>query len=137
MSHTSKLMIAYFQRSNGVPYTGLSPTIRIWEVSPAGADTLVINGGAMVEVGDGFYKYNFTSYDYTKTYATRMDAGNVPQIGTGQYAVAINSSFYQDIVDGAWNEPIVDHLDPGSTGEALDNASNAGAPANPPSGGMG
>lgn len=136
MAHTSKLMVAYFQRSNGDPYAGLSPTIRIWEINPTGADTLVITDAAMTEVGDGFYKYNFTSYDYTKTYGTRMDGGSVPQIGVGRYAVAVNSSFYLDIVDGTLDEPIADHLDPGSVGEAIDDASNAGSPANPPTGGM-
>ena len=142
---TNKLIVAYFYRANGDPYTGLTPTIRIWQINPTGADTLIIGTPSgtvsnidepMTEVGDGFYKFNFTPYDYTKLYGIRMDGGNVPQIGVGRYGVAVNGSFYQDLSHALWQETLSDHTDVDTTGEALGNASTAGSPANPNQGGM-
>lgn len=58
------MLITSFFTSNGTPKTGLvgpaAPTIRIWEVSSTG-QTLVVNNDAMTEVGDGFYKYAYTT----------------------------------------------------------------------------
>ena len=51
-------ILAYF-KSNGVPATGLSPVVRIRDVD---TNTLVISGSAMLESGDGFYKYDFSAY---------------------------------------------------------------------------
>ena len=58
--------------STGTPATGLSPTIRIRDVSD---NSLVITDAAMVEVGDGFYKYDFTTFSSGTNYAIRCDGG--------------------------------------------------------------
>ncbi len=93
---------SYFQGYFG-PVTGLSPTIRIWEVTATGDDLLIGTGGGtadpgppgggsvpgsgpntdgiMVEIvdgatADGFYRYTFDTvngYDETKKYLARVD----------------------------------------------------------------
>ena len=57
--------------TNGVPETGLSPTIIIRDTSDG---SVVINGAAMTEVGGGAYKYNFSN-DTTKKYSAVMNGG--------------------------------------------------------------
>lgn len=101
---TDKLMVAFFTATNGTPYTGLSPLIDIWEID---GSTQVVTGGAMTEVGGGFYKYNFASYDYTKHYGVRYDGG--AGLGNRRYVVAFNSNFYQDVAFGNAEELITDH----------------------------
>jgi len=66
------MIILCFLTESGAPKTGLSPTIRIRDLSD---NSLVITDAAMTEVGDGFYKYNFTNFDKTKDYSIRMDGG--------------------------------------------------------------
>lgn len=51
-----KIITARF-REAGIPQTGLSPTIDIYNAS---TDVLIINDGAMTEIADGLYKYVFT-----------------------------------------------------------------------------
>jgi hypothetical protein len=63
------IITAYFEDA-GVYATALSPTIKIRNIATGG---LVVNAGAMVEVGDGFYRYDFTAYDYTIAYSTLCD----------------------------------------------------------------
>lgn len=50
-----KIITARF-RLNGVPTTGLSPTIDIYNAT---TDALIINDGAMSEMADGLYKFIF------------------------------------------------------------------------------
>lgn len=87
------IISSYFEDSSG-PLTGLSPTIRIWEVTTAGQDLIVgapcgsglATDGAMVELDDcgspeaedGFYRFTFTEalgYDVESTYVVRVDGG--------------------------------------------------------------
>lgn len=58
----------------GEPQEGLAtlPTIRVRDLSD---DSLVITDAEMSEVGDGWYKYNFTGYNAEVDYAIRIDAG--------------------------------------------------------------
>ncbi len=55
---------AYFE-SVGVPATGLIPTIKIRNIVTGG---LAVDSLPMTEVGDGFYRYEFSAYDYTVAY---------------------------------------------------------------------
>ena len=111
---TSKLMSAFFTTSSGAPATGLSTTIDIWRVSD---NTQVVTGDPMTEVGGGFYKYDFTSYDYTELYAVRFD-GTVT-LGSRRYTPAWNTSFYQDTAFGNWEETASDHTTADTTGGLL------------------
>lgn len=62
-------IVAFFT-SSGVPATGLSPTIRVRNISTG---ALTVTDQAMAEVGDGFYKYDYATYDPTIDYAIRCD----------------------------------------------------------------
>lgn len=64
------MIVSAFFTENGLPKTGLSATLRIRDLSD---DSLVVTDAAMSEVGDGFYKYDFSSYDSSKEYAIRCD----------------------------------------------------------------
>jgi hypothetical protein len=66
------LFVAYFTEY-GEPKTGLSPTIRIRDLSD---NSLVITDVAMSEVGDGFYKYTYAAADNTENYAGRAYGGS-------------------------------------------------------------
>lgn len=69
----TKIISSLFS-SGGTPTTGLSPSIRIWEIATLG-DTLLITDDPMSEVGDGFYKYEFAAYNPRKEYLFRTDGG--------------------------------------------------------------
>ena len=75
------LATAYFSE-DGSPKTGLSPTLDIIDLSD---NSVVINDGAMTEVGQGWYKYTFAGYDNSKDYAILCDS--VTLIGSERYAV--------------------------------------------------
>lgn len=72
---------AYFA-DNGTPKTGLSPTINIRDMD----NNLVVNGAAMTELADGFYKYDFAAYDSSKDYAVLCDGG-ATLVGSERYAI--------------------------------------------------
>jgi len=129
---------SYFENNSG-PLTGLTPTIRIWDVDGA-SQTLIIgspNGtgsnidGTMVEVDDGtsqdgFYKYEFTvglGFDVTRTYLARVDGG-----------AALNRLRYQvvrfdpntnlganEVADAVWDASVIDHNTVGTMGEYQNN----------------
>lgn len=110
-------LITTFVTTSGVPATGLSVTIRIWLVE-AGLNTLVVTDAAMSEVGDGFYKYNFTTMDPLESYVYRSDSG-VAQAITERYAIGASNLSPEEISDTVWDEAIADHAAVGSTGESL------------------
>jgi len=66
------MLITSFFTDNGIPKTGLTPTIRIRDLSD---NSLVITDASMNEVAEGFYSYEFAEYDDTKDYAIRTDGG--------------------------------------------------------------
>lgn len=79
---------AYFS-NNGIPATGLSATIRIIDVAD---NSPVVTDIAMLEVGNGFYKYAFSTYDAEKDYAIRCDGSNVLN-GNDRYTYGGNEMF--------------------------------------------
>lgn len=79
--------------NSGSPALGLSPTIRIRDVSDG---SLVITDEAMTEVGDGNYSYTFTSYDPNENYAIRCDGGgSLPN--AERYTFGGNENYIDDI----------------------------------------
>lgn len=106
-------IIAVNFTNNGVPALGLSPTIDIWELSP---DSLVVNNGALVEVAQGWYRYNFVTYDYTKTYVFTIDGGVTLTQPCDRYKIGGNESFVEDISYQVWEESGAAHLTLGTTG---------------------
>lgn len=130
------IITSYFEDSSG-PVTGLSPTIRIWEVtttgenlvvgapcgSPGGADGIMVemdDCGSPASERDGFYRYTFATYDPAKSYVVRVDGGAglavADRYQPGRIQPADN---VQSFVNGVWDEPRADHLIVGSTGEAV------------------
>jgi hypothetical protein len=108
-------ILAYFS-NNGVPATGLTtPTIRIREL-PSG--TLIINDSIMTETGDGFYIYDFTTYDKDKNYSIRCD-GTAVLSDADRYVYAGNENYIDDIASGVWDETINQHIEPNSAATAL------------------
>jgi len=79
----------------GVPKTGLSPKIDIWRVSD---NAQVVTQGDMVEIGGGFYKYDFATYSPQLEYMIRCDGGET--LSTAErFTFAGNEGFHDDIDD--------------------------------------
>lgn len=98
----AKIITADF-RSGGLPQTGLTPSIIIWEVvAGAAADVLVISGDPMIEIGNGFYKYTFTGFDPRKDYIYQADGG--PSLSDAErYASgACCAPEPEEVADGVW-----------------------------------
>jgi hypothetical protein len=122
-------IVAFFT-SSGVPATGLSPTIRIRNVSTG---ALVVTDAAMTEVGDGFYRYNYTGYNPTIDYAIRCDgtailpAAERYVYGGNELADEINEVYTttQTLTAGqitagdVWDETLAVHTTPGTYGQEL------------------
>jgi hypothetical protein len=116
------MLISSFFTRNSAPITGLTPTIRIWQLDPGG-DFLVVTDAAMTETGDGFYKYDFTTFDVDEDYVFRTDGG-VPQLDERfQYGASEDSQLetttIEAIADQVWDEDASTHTIPGSTGATL------------------
>ena len=63
------ILKAFFTQS-GVPKTGLTPTIWIYDLTDSAVD---INDSAMTEVGKGLYSYSFAAFDQHHEYVYRVD----------------------------------------------------------------
>ena len=119
----NKIITVHFTDS-GVPETGLTPTIDIFELSSVnpGINTHVVTAGSTVEIGMGFYRYDFASYDPTKSYVFAFDGG-AALTAFDRYKYGGNESYVEDIApiaaDAVWNETHNDHLGAGSTGLTL------------------
>lgn len=117
------MLISSFFTNNGNPQTGLTPTIRIWEVTPT-TDTLIVSGDPMNEIGDGFYKYDFVLYNPSNDYVFRTDGGGtLPSADRYQSGTIITAQVEQssitNIANNVWDVNNASHLIPGSTGANL------------------
>ncbi len=74
---------AFFQ-SEGVPVTGLAPSITITDID---TDTVDVSAASMTEVGNGLYKYDFSGFNQAKRYFTICDGGDT-LLDPDRYAVA-------------------------------------------------
>ena len=107
-------IISSFFSQNGTPALGLSPTIRIWEVTNT-TNTLVITDAPMVEVGDGFYKYVFAGYDGTTNYVIRADGGtSLPQ--RDRFSISGSADDINTIREAVYEATAADHTTPGTFG---------------------
>lgn len=119
MAISPQVIQAFFLLKDGTPALGLTPSIIITNVtltagSPQG-DTIVIGSGSpevfLTEVGNGFYKFVFSTYDNELKYSFRIDgeARSGTNLGNGRFAVGTNQSFADDIAFRTWEEPTGDH----------------------------
>ncbi len=90
-------IIAFFT-SSGIPATGLSPTINIRNVVTT---TLLVSSDPMIEVGDGFYKYDFVAYDPETDYSIRCD-GTASLPAAERYVYGGNENYYDDVAHSTW-----------------------------------
>jgi hypothetical protein len=82
------MLITVFFTSNGVPKTGLSPTITIYDMADG---AILINGVAMTERAGGFYVYDYVAYANTKNYGIVADGGAV-LANSERYSASTNES---------------------------------------------
>jgi hypothetical protein len=117
----ARKIITSFFTNNGTPATGLSPTTKIWELNQTNPaiNTIVINGAAMVEIGDGWYRYDFVTYDPNKSYVITTDGGGILPTYE-RYSVAANETYAEEVTDIMMNEVVAsDYNTPGSFGAIL------------------
>jgi len=88
------LFDAYFAE-NGSSKTGLSPTIIIRKDSDG---SVVVNGLAMTETGDGFYTYDYAAQDFSEGYHYICDS--VTLTGNERYAVGYEPAWNR-VIEGA------------------------------------
>lgn len=119
----NKIITVHFT-NNGAPQTGLTPTIDIFELNPLvpSSNTQVVTAGATVEIGMGFYRYDFATYDPTKNYVFSFDGG-ASLSGCDRYKYGGNESYVEDIAPASaaatWEESATNHLNTGTTGLLL------------------
>lgn len=112
----NKIVTSFFTK-NGIPQTGLTPTINIWLLDPNNPNnnTLVVNNDSLTEIASGWYRYTFTAYDIFSNYVFLVDGGTSLS-GGERYAPGSNDSFQEDIAVSTWEEPAILHTTTGSMG---------------------
>lgn len=108
----NKIITALFTK-NSVPQTGLTPTMDIWELHPTNPllNVLVVSGGATTEIGGGWYRYDFVTYDNMKNYVMLFDGGiSLPT--EERYKPAANESYAEEV----WEEQGTAHLNADTMG---------------------
>jgi hypothetical protein len=100
----------------GVPQIGLFPTIRIRKISD---NALVVTDAAMIEVGEGWYKYDFVGYDPVEGYTIRCDGGAGLPVNE-RYTFAGNSEPSESLIASAvWDEMLAGHSSSGTAGKIV------------------
>jgi len=115
----NKIITARFTQC-GSPALGLTPTINIWELDPINplVYTQVVTNGPLTELFPGWYRYDFTTYDYAKNYIFTIDGGaTLPPSERYQYGG--NESYEEDIAFQVWEENLLAHLTINSAGLTL------------------
>lgn len=79
--------------NNGSPATGLTPTVSIVDVDTT---VPVVTNAPMIEIGNGFYKYLFSTYQPNRNYAITIDGGVSLPLGE-RWAFTGNNSIYEDV----------------------------------------
>lgn len=116
---TTKILTVHFTKT-GIPQAGLSPIIDIFELNPTNPaiNNHVVVAGTASEIGLGWYRYNFTSYDSKQNYVFTFDGG-ATLTNNERYKIGGNESYVEDISSGVWEETSNDHLNLGTTGFLL------------------
>jgi len=111
-------VLAFFT-NNGFPGTGLNTTIKIREVE---SGVVIADWESMIEIGDGWYKYDFV-YDYTKEYVATIDGSDILS-DSERFIYAAKDNSSHDIANVVWNSQINDYQIPGSFGEIIKRTSD-------------
>lgn len=83
----SKYVYSLFT-NGGIPAVGLSPIVRIVDLSNG---ALEIDNDSMTEIGYGFYKYEFLTYDVKKEYGVIVDGGSTLLNSSERYQSGFNN----------------------------------------------
>lgn len=115
----TKILTVHYT-SNGIPATALTPTIDIYELSTTtpSLNSHVVTSGTTIEIGQGWYRYDFVLYNPTKNYVFTFDGGNLLS-NFERYKIGGNESYIEEISSGVWEEPTSNHLLTGTTGFML------------------
>ena len=112
-------ILAFFT-DGGVPKTGLLPLIKIIDVNTS---AVIIAWELMTEISDGWYKYDFIIYDYTKEYVVLCDGGVIlPDYD--RYHTFSSDNSKTEIAQIVWNANVNSFQMANSFGELLKNTSN-------------
>jgi len=93
------MYIKVYFAENGSPKTGLSPTVTVYKDSD---NSVIVNAQAMTEIGGGFYKYDFSTYDSEESYCYIVDS--VTLTGQERYApgaIEKNHNGLEDILENS------------------------------------
>lgn len=114
-----KTITAHFT-SSSIPQPGLTPVIDVFElgVVAAGPNTHVVTAATMTEIGGGWYRYDFSTYDPAKSYVFNIDGGSV-LLDCDRYKYGGNESYVEDITKTVLEEPLIDHATSGSLAESV------------------
>jgi len=101
-------------QNNGVPATGLTPAITVYDLSD---NSVVVNAASMSEVANGIYKYSFTTYDVAKEYAVYVDGGaTLDNTDRYQYSSNANEGTDTFIETAVWDAQSSAHRGTGTLG---------------------
>ena len=115
------MYITAFFTEAGSPKTGLSPIVDAYRVSDS---VLVINAQSMIEMGNGWYKYDFTGYVEGVEYVVTCDGGSVLN-SFERYKPGGNETFC-DYVSDIKTDTTAILLDTGTDGVVVAPGSKAG-----------
>lgn len=113
------MVITSFFQQDGIPTTGLLPTINVWEVRGS-TKTSVVTGDTMVDSGDGFYQYDFTTHDPKQGYLVMVDGGwslYDSRFQTSEISPCIISP--DAIAAAVWDAQATNHVIAGSFGRII------------------
>lgn len=118
----AKKLTAVFITADGVPATGLTPTIDVWELDPSSptANTKVVTAASMTEIGEGQYRYDYSSYDFTKVYTYLVNAGLGVDV---RYHYGGKESYQDEIAYQNYEELAASHLVAGTMGYLMNQIS--------------
>jgi hypothetical protein len=112
-------ILAFFT-DGGIPREGLRPTVKVVEVD---STAVIIPWLEMDEVSDGWYKYNFESYDYQKEYIVIFDGGE--ELDTSErFGSSASDNSNHEIAQIVWGSQVSEYQVPGSFGELLKQTSD-------------
>ena len=110
------MIINSFFAKGSVPAIGLTPTISIWYLDSTMSKVPVVTQAMCNDIGDGFYAYDFTSFDDAIDYTVLVDAGS-DMNPFGRYSTAAISADHT--AERVWDVTAINHTAPGSVGEML------------------
>jgi len=116
------MILSSFWTTTGAPTNGLSPTIDIWQVTGT-TSTPVVTAAPMLPVGDGFYQYDFSTYNDTQDYVFTSNAHTTTVDSQYQFGATppgtLNTNTLSTVANIVWDEIASGHTTPGTFGEVV------------------